>query len=217
MNVSPHDKPLLVRIHLTDSSIECFIRADSSNAQATFQSIDPARLFGQSRLIVAGRLSKSVFIPSEINRIDFAWKGYVSCKLPEGYSDIVELCESDFRKRAHLEEPEKMPEREQAIVVGDLIVSFLKLRFMGGLQVFLMTERSARLPVENQAFMRLLLSRNHFPMRLRSGGVAYLNLANLLSYTVYPGSPQAPSDSWIAEPTSCNPLDCVDSLQIPND
>jgi hypothetical protein len=213
MNDLSNDTSVLIRIHLTDGPTECFIREALSNGNATFQSIDPPRLFAQPRLVIAAKHSKSVFVPSEITRIDFLSKDYISYNLPEGYSDIVELCELDFRNQARLEEPEQMPERERATPVGDLIVSFLKLRFMGGLQVFLMTERSARHPVENQAFMRLLLSKNPFPMRLRSGGFAFLNLAKLSSYTVYPGSPEAPSDSWIAEPTSRNPHDCVDPLQ----
>jgi len=217
MNDLSDDTSVLVRIHLADGSTECFIEAVSSKAQTTSRSIEPARLFAQSRLVIAGAHSKFVFVPSEITRIDFIQKDYVACKFPEGYSDIVELCEPDFRNRAHLDEPEKMPRRAQSTPVGDLIVSFLKLRFKGGLQIFLMTERSARLPVENQSFMRLLLSRNPFPMRLRSDGVAFLNLANLLGYTVYPGSPQVPSDSWVAEPTSCKPLDCVNPLQTLNE
>ena len=208
---------MLIRIDLADASTECFVRQDLSDAQTIVQSINPALLFAQPRLVIASIHSKSVFVPSEINRVDFVRQDYISCKFPEGYSDIVELCEPDFRNRAHLDEPEKMPRRAQSTPVGDLIVSFLKLRFKGGLQIFLMTERSARLPVENQSFMRLLLSRNPFPMRLRSGGVAFLNLANLLGYTVYPGSPQVPSDSWVAEPTSCKPLDCVNPLQTLNE
>ena len=36
--------------------------------------------------------------------------------------------------------------------------------------------------------------------RLRGGGVGVVNLAQLASYTVYPGIAQVPSDAWPAEP-----------------
>jgi hypothetical protein len=217
MNDVSHDASVLVRIHLADGSLESFVRDDPAQAHPTLQGFDPARLFAQPRLVIAGTHSKSVFVPSEITRIDFIGSDLRSCKFPEGYSDIVELCEAEFRNLAHLDDPGRMSKRERSTSEGDLMVSFLKLQFKSGLRVFLMTERSARLPSENQPFMRLLLSRNPFAMRLRSGGVAFLNLANLLGYTVYPGSPQVPSDSWIAEPTSCKPLDCVNRSQTLNE
>jgi len=217
MSSFSHDTSVLIRIDLADASTECFVRQDLSDAQTIVQSINPALLFAQPRLVIASIHSKSVFVPSEINRVDFVRQDYISCKFPEGYFDIVELCEVDLRNRAHLEEPDKMPRRAQSTPIGDLIVSFLKLRFKGGLQVFLMTECSARLPVENQSFIHLWLSRNPFPMRLHSGGFAFLNLANLSSYTVYPGTSQIPSDSWITEPTTCRNFDCLIPLQAVNE
>ena len=39
-------------------------------------------------------------------------------------------------------------------------------------------------------------------VRLRTGGIGVVNLANLAGYTVYPGVAQIPADSWVAEPVS---------------
>jgi hypothetical protein len=50
--------------------------------------------------------------------------------------------------------------------------------------------------------MRHLLSKCSLPMRLRTGGVSFLNLSNLSGYIVYPGPPQIPADSWIANPVA---------------
>jgi hypothetical protein len=93
-----------------------------------------------------------------------------------------------------------MPKREQPTPAGDLLVSFLKLYFKGQAPIYLMTEFSVKLPVENQSFMRFLLSKTGFHMRLPRGGIALVNLAHLAGYTVYPGVAQVPSDSWVAEP-----------------
>ena len=95
-----------------------------------------------------------------------------------------------------------MPKREQRTPVGDLLVSFLKLQFKSRAPIFLMTEFSVKLPAENQSFMRFLLSRTGFHMRLRGGGVGVVNLAHLAGYTAYPGVAQVPSDAWPAEPTT---------------
>ena len=191
---------MLVRVHLTDGSVESFTQADEATARKTWESLDPVRLFVQPRLVIAGAYSKSVFVGPEIVRIDFVQHFCPCWKFPQGYSDVVELSEADFRKNAHLDEPELMPKREQCTPVGDLLVSFLKLQFRRTAPLFLMAELSVKLPVENQSFMRFLLSKTGFHMRLRGGGVGVVNLAQLAGYTVFPGVAQIPSDAWLAEP-----------------
>ena len=191
---------MLVRVQLTDGSVESFTQTDEVTARKTWGSIDPVRLFNQPRLVIAGAYSKSVFVGSEIVRIDFVQHFCPCWEFPQGYSDVVELSEADFRKNAHLDEPELMPKREQSTPVGDLLVSFLKLGFKKTPPLFLMVEFSVKLPIENQSFMRFLLSKTGFHMRLRGGGIGVVNLAQLSGYTVYPGVAQVPADAWFAEP-----------------
>jgi hypothetical protein len=191
---------MIVRIHLENGSIQSFVQTDEATARKTWDTIDPVRLFTQPRVVIAGAYSKTVFVGAAIVRMDFVQNFCPCWKFPEGYSDIVELSEAEFRKHAHLDEPELMPKREQPTQVGDLLVSFAKLEFRGAAPVYLMTEVSIQLPADNQAFMRFLLSKTGFHMRLRGGGVGVVNLAQLTSYTAYPGVPQVPSDTWQAEP-----------------
>jgi len=193
---------MLIRVHLTDGSTESFIEPDAAKAQKIWQAVDPARLFAQQRIVIAGAHSKSVFVCCEIVRIDFVQQGQSCWAFPEGYSDVVELTEADFREHAHLDQPELMPKREQPTPVGDLLVSFLKLQFRQNPPLYLMAEVSVKLPVENQSFMRFLLSKTGFHMRLCGGGIGVVNLANLAGYTVYPGVAQIPADAWIAEPVT---------------
>jgi hypothetical protein len=193
---------MLVRVHLAGGSVESFIQEDETTARSIWEGIDPVRLFAQQRLVIAGTHSKSVFAGSEIVRIDFVQQFCPCWRFPDGYSDIVELSEGDFRKHAHLDQPELMRKREEHTPVGDLLVSFLKLQFRNSLPVFLMAELSVKLPAENQSFMRFLLSKTGFHMRLRGGGVGVVNLAHLTGYTAYPGVAQIPSDAWLAEPMS---------------
>jgi hypothetical protein len=199
-HLNPASPAMIVRVHLADGSTESFVQSDEAIAKRIWESIDPVRVFGQQRLVIAGTHSKSVFVGSEIVRIDFVQHFCPCWQFPEGYSDVVELSEADFRKHAHLDQPELMPKREQTTAVGDLLVSFLRLQFKSGHPIFLMAEFSVKLPAENQSFMRFLLSKTGFHMRLRGGGIGVVNLAHLAGYTVYPGVAQVPSDSWPAEP-----------------
>jgi hypothetical protein len=80
------------------------------------------------------------------------------------------------------------------------MVSFLHLRMKGGRHVYLMREALVKLPAESQSFMQRLLSKGTYGIRLREGGYGLLNLQNLIGYTVYPGVPELPADTWMAQP-----------------
>ena len=196
---------LIIRVYLTDDSITSFVQTDAAKARLMWDAIDPARLFSQHRVVVAGTHSKSVYVSCEIVRIDFIQQGLQCWEFPGGYGDVVELSEAEFRRNAHLDQPELMAKREQATPVGDLLVSFLRLQWKGRGPMFLMIEVPVKLPAENQSFMQFLLSKGTLHMRLRGGGVGILNLANLAGYTVYPGVAQVPADSWLAEPVLSRP------------
>ena len=190
----------VIRVHLTDGSMESFTQNDEAEAQKLWDKIEPTRLFTSSRIVVAGEHSKSVYVTAQIVRVDFIQKSDACWEFPGGYSDIVELSEEDFRKNARLDQPEQMAKRNQPTPVGDLLVSFLKLHLAGGKPLFLMIEFPVKLPVENHSFMQFLLSKGGFHMRLCGGGIGVVNLGNLLGYTVYPGVPQLPADAWLAQP-----------------
>lgn len=193
---------MIIRIHLENGAIQSFVQNDEATARKTWESIGPVRLFTQPRIVIAGEHSKSVFVGPAIARIDFVQNFCPCWEFPEGYSDIVELSEADFHKNARLDQPELMLKREQPTPVGDPLVFFLKLEFKHAAPLYLMAEASMKLPADNVSFMRFLLSKTGFHMRLRGGGVGVVNLAQLTCYTVYPGVPQLPSDTWPAEPIS---------------
>jgi hypothetical protein len=69
----------------------------------------------------------------------------------------------------------------------------------GGKRFYFMAEYPVRLPAESQSLMRLVLANGALHARLACGGVGVLNLANVVSYTIYPGIAQIPADTWLAE------------------
>jgi hypothetical protein len=190
-----------LKIHLSDGSVHAFVQADETKAKRIWEQAEPGRLFAQPRIVIASDHSKSVFVCSEIVRLDLIDPSCPCWQFPEGYADIVEISEANFRKSAHLDRPDLMPRRDRPIPVGDLLVSFLKLHFRGNHPpLYLMIEVSVKLPAENQSFMRFMLSKTGFHMRIAGGGIGVVNLAHLAGYTVYPGVAQVPADSWEAEP-----------------
>ncbi len=197
------EKPVLtMRFHLVDGSVHSFVQTNAAAAGQFWEEMDPARLFGRSRIVIGSEHSKSVFVSSEIVRVDFLQDRFQCWGFPGGYSDIVELSEEEFCRHAHLDEPHLMPKREQSAAAGDLLVSFTRLQLRGIDPLFVMVEIPVKLPAESQSFMQFMLSKAAVHMRLRGGGIGVINLAHLAAYTVYPGVAQIPADAWCAEPIS---------------
>jgi len=195
---------LEVRLQFVDGSEETFIQHDTDAAQTILQRINPIHLFSQTRIVVADDYSKSVFVCSHINRIDFLFGGDGFSHIPWDHADIVELTEEEFRNHVPSNDRSRLQKREQPRRVGDLLVSFLKLRMRGGSHVYLMNEILVKLPSESLSYMQRLLSKGTLGIRLAGGGHCVLNLANLISYTVYPGVAEVPQDTWIAQPGLSN-------------
>jgi hypothetical protein len=190
---------LEIRFHFVDGSTETFTQTDAEAANAIRHQINLSSLFHQSRIVVADDYSKSVFVCSEINRIDFVSDCSGFSRIPSDHADLVELTEAEFNRHVPQDEPERLEKRQQSRYVGDLLVSYIHLRMRGGSHVYVMNEAIIKLPIDSQSFMQRLLSKGLYGIRLRGGGYGILNLQNLIGYTVYPGVPEVPSDAWIAD------------------
>jgi len=193
-----NEAPLEIRFEFVDGSVANFFQPDAEIAEGIWSRINVAHLFARPRIVVADDYSKSVFVCSQINRIDFVFEGSDFSQIPNDHADLVELSEEDFHAHVPLEDPTHLERRVQPRRVGDLLVSFLHLRMRGGSHIYLMNETLVKLPVDNHSFMQRLLSGWGYSIRLQGGGQGFLNLSNLVGYTVYPGVPEIPGDSWMA-------------------
>jgi hypothetical protein len=191
---------LEIRFHFVDGSRQIFAQANAEAANGILRRINPSHMFSQSRIVVADDYSKSVFVCSQINRVDLVFDDPGFSEIPRDHADLVELTGAEFRKHVPLNEPARLERRVQQRQAGDLLVSFLHLRMSGGSHVYLMNEALVKLPVENHSFMQRLLSKEAYVIRLAKGGQGVLNLQNLIGYTVYPGVPEVPADTWMAQP-----------------
>jgi hypothetical protein len=193
---------LKIRFQFVDGSEETFFQPDKNRAEGILQQINPFHLFNQSRVVLADDYSKSVFVCARINRVDFVFKGDGFSHIPEDHADLVELSKAMFHKHVPLNNPSQLDRRAQHRQVGDLLVSFHNLKMRGGSHVYLMKETLVKLPAESQSYMQRFLSKGTLGVRLPGGGMSFLNLANLIGYTVYPGVAEIPSDAWMVQPQS---------------
>ena len=190
-----------LRIHLVDGSVQSFSQADHAKAEQTWLSIEPARLFAQPRLVIAGTHSKSVFVCSEILRIDFVQQCFRCWEFPGGYADVVQLSEAAFRKNAHLDHPELMPKRTHPIPVGDLLVSFLELHFRKNPPICVMVEFPGETAGGGPLVHKVPAVEDgvsHAPGGWRSWGAESGSPVKL--HGISGGWPHVPADAWDAEP-----------------
>jgi len=199
-NGSSSPPALEIRFQFVDGSSETFVQPNAEAAEVIRQRANSSSLFTQSRIVVADDYSKSVFVGTQINRIDLVFNGPGFSRIPIDYYDLVELTEAEFHQCVPLNDLDLLQRRDRQLKVGDLMVSFLHLKMKGGCHVYLMREALVKLPAESQSFMQRLLSKGTYGIRLREGGYALLNLQNLIGYTVYPGVSELPADTWMAQP-----------------
>src|SRR5882724_4635546 len=191
-------EPLEIRFQFVDGSVTSFFQPDPEIAEDIWSRINVAQLFTRPRIVIADDYSKSVFVCSQINRVDFVFEGSDFSHVPNDHAELVELTDEEFCAHVPLHDPMRLERRVQPRRVGDLLVSFLHLRMRGGSNVYLMNETLVKLPLENHSFMQRLLSGGCYSIRLQHGGHGFLNLSNLVGYTVYPGVPEIPLDTWEA-------------------
>ena len=191
---------LKIHFQFVDGTEESFTQSNAEAAEGILQQTNPFHLFTQSRIVLADDYSKSVFVCAQINRVDFFFKGDSFSQIPGDHADLVEINEAMFRQHVPLDNPSRLEKRAQHRPVGDLLVSFHNLRMRGGSHVYLMKETLVKLPAESQSYMQRYLSKNTLGIRLPCGGKSFLNLANLIGYSVYPGVPEVPSDTWMVQP-----------------
>ena len=145
-----NSRPALeIRFHFVDGSKKTFITANSEAAEAIRDRTNLASVFHQTRIVVADDYSKSVFVCSQINRVDFLFNGSGFSIIPPDHADLVELTKAEFDQCVPMNDPTLLQKRDHRRQVGDLLVSFLHLRMRGGSHVYLMNEIVVKLPAEN--------------------------------------------------------------------
>jgi len=79
INAAP---PLQIRFQFVDGSAANFFQRDPEIAENIWGQINVAHLFTRARIVVADDYSKSVFLTSQINRIDFLFGSFDFSKIP---------------------------------------------------------------------------------------------------------------------------------------
>jgi len=198
-----NSRPALeIRFHFVDGSKQTFIQPDAEAAEVIRQRADSSNLFNQSRIVLGDDYSKSVFVGAQINRVDLVFRGPGFSRIPVDYADLVELTETEFHQCVPTNAPALLQRRDRQLNVGDLMVSILHLRMKGGRHVYLRGKHWSNSPQRTSHSCNVSFPKERTAYAFAGGGYGLLNLQNLIGYTVYPGVPELPADTWMAQPNT---------------
>jgi hypothetical protein len=141
----------------------------------------------------------TTFAASNVARIDLGYQRFSDWRFPRGIRNIVELTEPEFLYHASLFDLEDLERQRQPRRAGGPVVGFLDIEMLGGRHVFLKIMAVEELPADRLQRIHSFLAAPSLSFRLQSGGLAIVNLAHVLRFTVYPGPAEVPTDAWSAD------------------
>lgn len=188
---------LHIDIHKVDGATTTFVQNDADEVQRILDGFEPAHIFDRDRFVITDGDSITSLPVSKITRIDLFAERLPHLLFPVGIVNAVELTEELYETM--IRNPIMREQWEQMCAGEDSVVTFLDLEMADGQRLLLTTE--LRAGQQSAAAW----DSNWFPLegsslcfRMRSGGVAVLNLANLVRLTFFPKPEHLLPDAWHA-------------------
>lgn len=192
MNTEP---PLLqIRVHKLDGSASTFVQDDFETSQQILDAFDPATLFARPRIILEDECSQTVIPIGQITRIDFEMDTDSPLNLMTDAIEAVELMPPEFDALI-----QNLAVPDQWKHLGELdtfVVTFLRLEMADSHRILLTMEVDSLSPQGISELRDFLLSRPGLCFRASGGGVSVLNLSNLCSLTISPGTHEQTEGVW---------------------
>jgi len=186
-----------IRFHNHGGQVETFGQDNPALVARILKGIQSTKVFNSDIITIAGDYSLTTFVASRVNRVDFISEDLPVWKYPADILDVVELSEDEFLERSHVNDPARL-ERRRPKRTGEFAVVFVEVEMTGGHRTFLAAEITVPLEAERLYRLRMLFTAPEVHFRSRQGGIAILNLKNLVRLTFNPGPNVTPIDAWPA-------------------
>ena len=187
-----------ILIHTRSGSVERFFQDSPALIAAILKAIHSTKVFANNVITIAGECSLTSFVTSRVNRVDLLDEAIPLWIYPEDILDVVELAVDEFRERSHLNDPARLQRRRSPKQTGEDALVFAEVEMTGGSRIFLAAKIRVGLPAERLQRLRTLFTAAAVHFRMRQGGIAILNLHNLVRFTLNPGPDVTPIDAWPA-------------------
>jgi hypothetical protein len=193
-----HNIPnLQIHIHKVDGSIATFVQNDAGEVKKLLDGFQPTQVFNRDRIAFTDKHSITSLPVSKITRIDLESEQHSHLLFPIGMVNAVELTGTEFE--ALIRNPVMREQWDQISTQDASLVTFLDVEMADGQCLFLTVEMQVELQSELWKTKGFPLSGSGFCFRMRTGGVAVLNLAHLTRLTFFPKPLHTLADNWHAQ------------------
>ena len=188
---------LEIRIHLVNGKVEKFVQDDPQAIAILLTNIQPAKLFSQPHLVIAGKYSMTLYSCSAITMVELVMDGFPDWTFPLGIEDIRQITEEEFWQRFRPEEDQRFV-REQPRKVGEAMVGFMEIELRSGERTFVELHSKVPGKLDQLHVISQLASAPCLYSRRMGGGVSFVNPANIVRFTFNPGPPETSTTAWPA-------------------
>ncbi|HTQ51280.1 MAG TPA: hypothetical protein VMJ12_11250 [Candidatus Acidoferrales bacterium] len=195
--MNTHCHRLFIHMHKVNGSSETFIQNEESLIKHVLREFQSDSIFHQDQIVIAGRHSATCLPTRQLVRTDLVSEQLSDWNFPPGMVHAVELTETEFR--ALLQNPELREQRNHVSPQDASVIVFFEVEMTGQSPLFLVREMAGEQFGDGRHVITDLLSTRSLCFRMRSGGVAALNLCHLMRVTLFPGLHPAPNEAWPAE------------------
>ncbi len=188
---------LQIRIHKVDGSATTFVQTDAGEVKKLLDEFQPTQIFNRDRISFTDKNSITSLPVSKITRIDLEAEQHSHLLFPVGMVDAVELTGVEFQTL--IRSPVMREQWDQISTLDASLVTFLDVEMADGQCLFLTVEMQVELQSELWKTNGFPLDGSGFCFRMRTGGVAVLNLAHLTRLTFFPKPLHTLADNWHAQ------------------
>lgn len=199
-----HNIPnLKIHIHKVDGSTTIFVQNDAGEVKKLLDEFQPTQIFNRDRISFTDKNSITSLPISKITRIDLESEQHSHLLLTVGMVDAVELTGTEFQTL--IRSPVMREQWDQINLQGASLVAFLDVEMADGQCLFFTVEMQVELQSELWKTKGFPLSGSGFCFRMRTGGVAVLNLAHLTRLTFFPKPLHTLANNWHAQQFNSQP------------
>jgi hypothetical protein len=181
---------LQINIHKVDGSIVTFSQSEAVQATQILSELDPAGIFNQERIAIAGDDAVAMFTTSLITRVDLITDQLSVWDFPFVVGALLELTGAEFHGFLH--EQQRLLQTHPA---SDFPI-FLDVEMVNRRHAYLWAEVVAGFPAERLSRACSLLKERSLIFGLRTSGIGVLNPANLVRLTMHPDSLNGLVEVW---------------------
>ena len=184
-----------ILIYLTDGGVTRLNQPDPTLAEEILRRIQPNHLFGQSHLTVLAGGALHSFPTTAVTRVDFLTPSLPDWPFPGNVVDVRSISAAEFAQKFP---PRGLPPVQGPFTVFNEFVLVHSAPQFVELLIQPPPSEGMPNPLDMSLFLQHLLSAPVFLFRV-PGGLALLNPAHLLRFSLYPAPPSSMAGSWIAE------------------